>query len=80
MSSSEQKISNLTLSLLELGKKCKFSTNFQLASLATVKLSNICFRFALLALNSETIFRISHLRIPTQINVYYTLYCVFLFK
>ena len=35
--------------------------------------SNICFRLALLALNSETIFLISHLRIPTQIGVYYTL-------
>ena len=70
MSSSEQKISYLTLTLLELEKKGKFSKNVQLALLATVKPSIICFRLALLVLNSKTIFLIFHLRIPTQINVY----------
>ena len=56
LSFSGRKINNPTLTFLDLGEKCQFFNNNKnlLASLETVKFSNIFFRFASLALNSKT--------------------------
>ena len=77
MSSSEQIISNLTLTLLELGKKCQFFQIFSARFTRNSKTLKYFFRFALLALNSENNF--SHFpleNIYTNQCILYTLLCI----